>query len=104
MTLSRATQFGPMSDFRIFFIVCCRIVGAGEFRKRRAELLPLIYDEMRHSGPRQHLRTRTHFAQPFETTGLVHETYLRIGRLDADAVGRLAGHFWAIACYECGEF
>jgi RNA polymerase sigma factor (TIGR02999 family) len=58
------------------------------------ELLPLVYDELRVLARRQ--RRRAGGAETLNTTGLVHEVYLKlVGASSIDATGR--AHFFALA-------
>jgi RNA polymerase sigma factor (TIGR02999 family) len=58
------------------------------------ELLPLVYDELRVLARRQ--RRRVGSADTLNTTGLVHEVYLKLlGASRIDATGR--AHFFALA-------
>ena len=58
------------------------------------ELLPLVYDELRVLARRQ--RRRTGAAETLNTTGLVHEVYLKlVGASSIGATGR--AHFFALA-------
>lgn len=58
------------------------------------ELLPLVYDELRVLARRQ--RRRAGGADTLNTTGLVHEVYLKLlGASSIDATGR--AHFFALA-------
>jgi RNA polymerase sigma factor (TIGR02999 family) len=58
------------------------------------ELFPLVYDELRLLARRQ--RRRAGHAETLNTTGLVHEVYLKLlGASRVDASGR--AHFFALA-------
>jgi RNA polymerase sigma factor (TIGR02999 family) len=58
------------------------------------ELLPLVYDELRVLARRQ--RRRAGGGETLNTTGLVHEVYLKlVGASGVDATGR--AHFFALA-------
>jgi RNA polymerase sigma factor (TIGR02999 family) len=60
-----------------------------------AQLLPLVYDELRRLAAHKLLQERP--GQTLDATGLVHEAYLRL--VDGDAAQRWAsgGHFFAAA-------
>jgi RNA polymerase sigma factor (TIGR02999 family) len=60
------------------------------------QLLPLVYDELRVLAQRQRRRASAPGAQTLNTTGLVHEVYLKLlGASRIDASGR--AHFFALA-------
>lgn len=57
------------------------------------ELMPLVYEELRRLAAR-HMRAERH-GHTLQTTGLVHEAYLRLANMDVDWEGRV--HFMALA-------
>jgi RNA polymerase sigma factor (TIGR02999 family) len=60
------------------------------------DLLPLVYDELRALAHRQRRRASAAGAETLNTTGLVHEVYLKLlGASQIDASGR--AHFFALA-------
>jgi RNA polymerase sigma factor (TIGR02999 family) len=60
------------------------------------DLLPLVYDELRALAHRQRRRAGVDGAETLNTTGLVHEVYLKLlGASRIDANGR--AHFFALA-------
>ena len=60
------------------------------------ELLPLVYDELRALAHRQRRRASVAKTETLNTTGLVHEVYLKLlGASRIDASGR--AHFFALA-------
>jgi RNA polymerase sigma factor (TIGR02999 family) len=63
-------------------------------RQATSELLPLVYDELRHLAA--HLLAREKAGQTLQPTALVHEAYLRlVGHQEASWEGRR--HFFAAA-------
>lgn len=56
-------------------------------------LMPLVYEELRRLA--RHQRSRHGGGQTLNTTGLVHEAYLRV--VGSGAVGRSRGQFFALA-------
>jgi RNA polymerase sigma factor (TIGR02999 family) len=75
-----------------------RILSAAEQGDPRAaeQLLPLVYDELRALAHRQRRRAGVANVETLNTTGLVHEVYLKLlGASRIDASGR--AHFFALA-------
>jgi RNA polymerase sigma factor (TIGR02999 family) len=60
-----------------------------------AELLPLVYDELRRLAARQLAQETS--GQTLDGTALVHEAYLRLVGRDADQHWNGRGHFFAAA-------
>lgn len=83
-----------MSDAREHLVTRTLQAAAGGDPKASAELLPLVYDELRKlAGSRlAHLPP----GQTLQPTALVHEAYLRVMG-DADAGWDSRGHFFAAA-------
>lgn len=64
-------------------------------RKAAAELLPIVYDELRRLAGRKMAREPA--GQTLNATGLVHEAYLRLTGGDVPKSYRGSGHFFAAA-------
>jgi RNA polymerase sigma factor (TIGR02999 family) len=60
-----------------------------------AELLPLVYDELRHLAAQKLAQEKP--GQTLQATALVHEAYLRLVGREADAPWHSRGHFIAAA-------
>ena len=63
--------------------------------KAAAELLPLVYDELRNLAAARMAEEKP--GQTLQPTALVHEVYLRLVGSDADAQWKSRGHFFAAA-------
>src|SRR5947209_5343214 len=66
----------------------------GEAQAAR-DLLPLVYDELRHLAERRLARENP--GQTLQATALVHEAYLRIVGHEMDKAWDGRGHFFAVA-------
>jgi RNA polymerase sigma factor (TIGR02999 family) len=67
-------------------------LGRGE-RQATGELLPLVYDELRHLAAQQLIRETP--GQTLQATALVHEAYLRLVGGDPDRIWNGRAHFLA---------
>src|SRR5438552_8800526 len=68
--------------------------AAGD-RKAAADLLPLVYDELRKLAAQRLAQEKP--GQTLQATALVHDAYLRLVGAEADVHRNSRGHFFAAA-------
>ena len=92
----------PSSDPRRITHLVRAIGGDGEeHRAALAELMPLVYDNLRHMARRQLGRERRSYT--LESAALVNEAFLKLAGEDALALQNRA-HFFAVSANVCVTF